>query len=460
MNPQSLLDLLEKQGQHHILAHYRGLNPEKQEIFIRGLGQLDFSSVFKLYRQFSHPKSSGSHSSRIEPASIIPIPRTAEEIEQRKEARKLGESLIRGNQVAVLIVAGGQGTRLGFPGPKGRLPISPIKKKPLFQLFAESIRAISNRYRANLPLLIMTSQENHEETRAFFESHGFFSLERDQVHFFSQGMLPTLTLDGKLILKDAENLLANPDGHGGSLKALYESGLAGRLKGQGITEIFYCQVDNPLVRIADPAFIGYHRREKADISTKVVRRQGLEEKVGIYGMVNGKPAIIEYSDFSPEDYRSLDEGGNIRYWAGNIAIHMISLSFVDRMNREGFALPYHRAIKEVEGLGPGGRSERMTGMKFEAFVFDSIPLAQKSICMEVPREEEFAPVKNQSGIDTPETARLAMEGLFKRWLVEAGAVVAPQARIEISPLFALDKEGVMEKLKGKKLEVREDAYFE
>jgi UDP-N-acetylglucosamine/UDP-N-acetylgalactosamine diphosphorylase len=460
MNPQSLLDLLEKQGQHHILAHYRGLNPEKQEIFIRGLGQLDFSSVFKLYRQFSHPKSSGSHSSRIEPASIIPIPRTAEEIEQRKEARKLGESLIRGNQVAVLIVAGGQGTRLGFPGPKGRLPISPIKKKPLFQLFAESIRAISNRYRANLPLLIMTSQENHEETRAFFESHGFFSLERDQVHFFSQGMLPTLTLDGKLILKDAENLLANPDGHGGSLKALYESGLAGRLKGQGVTEIFYCQVDNPLVRIADPAFIGYHRREKADISTKVVRRQGLEEKVGIYGMVNGKPAIIEYSDFSPEDYRSLDEGGNIRHWAGNIAIHMISLSFVDRMNREGFALPYHRAIKEVEGLGPGGRSERMTGMKFEAFVFDSIPLAQKSICMEVPREEEFAPVKNQSGIDSPDTARLAMNDLFKRWLVEAGAEVAPEARIEISPLFALDKEEVMEKLKREKLEMREDAYFE
>jgi UDP-N-acetylglucosamine/UDP-N-acetylgalactosamine diphosphorylase len=460
MNPRPLLDLLEKHGQHHILAHYRGLNSKKQEIFIRGLGQLDFSSIFKLYREFSQHKNSSSHSSRIEPASIIPIPGTTEEIGQRKEARKLGESLIRGNQVAVLIVAGGQGTRLGFPGPKGCLPISSIKKKTLFQLFAESIQALSNRYRATLPFLIMTSQENHAETRAFFESHGFFSLKRDQVHFFSQGMLPTLTLDGKLIVKDEENLLANPDGHGGSLKALYESGLAGWLKGQGVTEIFYCQVDNPLAKIADPAFIGYHRREKADISTKVVRRRGPEEKVGIYGMVNGKPAIIEYSDFSPEDYRSLDESGNIRYWAGNIAIHMISLSFVERMNREGFALPYHRAIKEVEGLVPGGGSERRRGVKFETFVFDSIPLAQKSICMEVPREEEFAPVKNQSGIDSPDTARQAMNALFKRWLAEAGAEVAPEARIEISPLFALDREEVMEKLKGKKLEVREDAYFE
>ncbi len=459
MNPQPLLDLLENHGQRHILAHYQGLNSKKRESFIRGLGQLDFYSVFKLYREFSQHKGSSSHPYRIEPASIIPIPRTAEEIEQGKEARKLGESLIRGNQVAVLIVAGGQGTRLGFPGPKGRLPISPIKKKTLFQLFAESIRAISNRYRTNLPFLIMTSQENHEETRAFFESHGFFTLKRDQVHFFSQGMLPTLTPEGKLILKNAENLLANPDGHGGSLKALYESGLTGWLKGKGITEIFYCQVDNPLVKIADPAFIGYHRQENADISTKVVRRRNLEEKVGIYGMVNGKPAIIEYSDFSPDDYRSLDESGNIRYWAGNIAIHMISLSFVERMNREGFALPYHRAIKEVEGLGRGGRNERMTGVKFETFVFDSIPLAQKSICMEVSRDEEFAPVKNQSGIDSPDTARLAMNGLFKSWLAEAGADLSPQARIEISPLFALDREELMEKLKGKKAVVKKDTYF-
>ena len=459
MNPQSLLDLLRKHGQNHILDHYQGLNPIKRQAFIRGLAQLDFSLAFKLYKEFSQQKRSIFLPSQIEPAFIIPIPKTAGEIHQRKEAVKLGESLIRGNQVAVLIVAGGQGTRLGFPGPKGSFLISSIKKKTLFQLFAESIRAVSNRYQAILPLLIMTSQENHEETQAFFESYDFFSLNRNQVHFFSQGMLPTLTPGGELILKDAENLLANPDGHGGSLKALYESGLAERLKGQGVSEIFYCQVDNPLARIADPAFIGVHRQEEADISTKVVRRRDLEEKVGIYGRVNGKPAIIEYSDFSPEDYRSLDERGNIRYWSGNIAIHMISLSFVERMNREGFALPYHRAIKEVEGLRPGGRSERMKGLKFETFVFDSIPLAQKSICMEVAREEEFAPVKNQTGADSPDTARQAMTNLFIQWLTEAGAQVSPGAQVEISPLFALDKEELMEKLKGKKVAVREDIYL-
>ena len=459
MDSQSILDLLEKYGQSHILDHGQRLSSEKREVFCRNLAKLNLPLAFQLYEEFSRQKGSRTDLSSIEPAPIISIPKTPEEIQRREKAIHLGESLIRGNQVAVLIVAGGQGTRLGFPGPKGFFPISPVKKKSLFQLFAESIGALSSRYRATLPLLIMTSQENQEETQAFFESHGFFGLIKDQIHFFSQAMLPTLTPGGKLILGDEISLLANPDGHGGSLKALYESGLAGRLKGQGVSEIFYCQVDNPLAKIADPAFIGYHRQEGADISTKVVRRQNLEEKVGIYGMVNGKPAIIEYSDFSPENYRSRDEKGNIRYWAGNMAIHMISLSFVDRLNRRGFALPYHRAVKEVEGLDPTGRSEKMVGLKFETFVFDSIPLAQKACCMEVVREEEFAPVKNQTGIDSPDTARQAMTNLFRHWLEEAGVQVAPGAQVEISPLFALDQEELAEKLKGKKVVVGEDTYF-
>jgi len=459
MDPLSILDLLEEHGQPHILDHVRRLSTEKRENFCRRVAGLNLPLAFQLYQEFSRPKDSRADTSGIEPASIIPISKTPAEVQDRKKAIHLGESLIRGNQVAVLIVAGGQGSRLGFPGPKGFLPISPVMKKPLFQLFAESVQALSARYRATIPLLVMTSQENREEIEAFFASRRFFGLPENQVHFFCQGMLPTLTPGGKLILGDEANLLSNPDGHGGSLKALYESGLTERLKGQGISEIFYCQVDNPLAKIADPAFIGYHRQEGADISTKVVRRRNLEEKVGIYGVVNRKPAIIEYSDFSPEDYRSRDEQGNLRHWAGNIAIHMISLSFVDRLNRQGFALPYHRAVKEVEGLGPGGRKEKIAGLKFESFVFDSIPIAQKACCMEVVREEEFSPVKNQTGIDSPDTARQAMNSLFRRWVTEAGGEVAPNAQVEISPLFALDKEELIEKLRGKKVMVGEDTYF-
>jgi UDP-N-acetylglucosamine/UDP-N-acetylgalactosamine diphosphorylase len=152
-------------------------------------------------------------------------------------------------------------------------------------------------------------------------------------------MLPTITPEGKLILKEEAQLLANPDGHGGSLKALHESGLLQRLMEKGYSELSYCQVDNPLVKILDPVFIGYHKMEEAEISTKVVRRRNLEEKVGIYGMLNGKPAIKEYSDFRPEDYCALDKQGRIRHWAGNTAIHMISLPFIQRLNVHGFALP-------------------------------------------------------------------------------------------------------------------------
>ncbi len=459
MTREKILDLLERHHQDHVLDHYRRLSPGKQDLFHRGFSGMDLGLAFQLYGKFPQQGDSRPFPGGISPAPVIPIPKALEEIRRWKEAYRTGESLLRRNQVAVLIVAGGQGTRLGFPGPKGSFPISPVKRKPLFQLFAESIQALSVRYRTDLPLLIMTSQENHEETQGFFESHGFFGLKREAVHFFSQGLLPTLTPEGRLILKDEVNLLANPDGHGGSMKALYESGMAARLKERGILEIFYCQVDNPLARIADPAFIGYHREEGADISTKVVRRQNLEEKVGIYGLVNGKPAIVEYSDFSPQEYRSLDEKGNIRYWAGNIAIHMISLSFVERLNRQGFALPYHRAVKEVEGLGLDGEAAKMKGWKFETFIFDAIPLAQKSCCVEVIREEEFSPVKNHTGIDSPETARRAMTNLFRNWLFEAGAEVPPEAQVEISPLFAMDKEEVIDKLRGKKVTVREDMYF-
>jgi UDP-N-acetylglucosamine/UDP-N-acetylgalactosamine diphosphorylase len=459
MTTQELLNLLSKHHQQHILEHYKHLDSKKKEDLLRGLAELDLHLAFKLHEKFSQSKDSSPSFSTISPAPIIPIPRTPQEVDRRKEASQLGESLIRQNQIAVLIVAGGQGTRLGFPGPKGKFSISPVMKKSLFQLFAESIKALSLRHRAKLPLLVMTSEENHEETEEFFESQRFFGLERENVHFYSQEMLPTLTPEGRLILKDHDHLLTNPDGHGGSLKALHKSGLLQSLRRQGYSELFYCQVDNPLAKIADPAFIGYHRQEGADISTKVVRRQNPEEKVGIYGMVNGKPAIIEYSDFRPEDYRSLDERGDIRFWAGNIAIHMISLSFVERLNQRGFALPYHRAVKGVEGLGPDGRETHMTAWKFETFVFDSIPLAQKSCCMEVIREEEFSPVKNRTGMDSPDTARQAMNRLSKEWLRDAGAEVAPGAQVEISPLFALDKEELIEKLKGRKLVVRESTYF-
>lgn len=383
MFKEQIIDLLKNQNQQHLLDHYHRLSPGEKNIFLEELQGLDLTLAFDWYRKFAQEKDSSRPFFEIQPAPIITISETAEEEIRRKEARILGESVIHKNEVAVLIVAGGQGTRLGFEGPKGAFRISPVKQKSLFQLFAECVKALSDRYRAAIPLLIMTNQENQQETQQFFAAHNFFNLDRQTIYFFNQGMLPTLTPEGQLILKNDTQLLANPDGHGGSLKALHTTGLLQLLMDKGFSELFYCQVDNPLVKIADPVFIGYHKMEGAEISTKVVRRQDPHEKVGIYGAINGQSTIVEYSDFRPEDYQALDAKGEIRHWAGNTAIHVISLPFIHRLNQHGFALPYHRAVKEVEGRGRDGLGAKMTGWKFETFMFDAIPLARKACCMEV-----------------------------------------------------------------------------
>jgi UDP-N-acetylglucosamine/UDP-N-acetylgalactosamine diphosphorylase len=460
MSREKIFHLLEKYRQDHILQHSQRLDPEKKNDFLKELKKLDLALAFELHRKFSKDKNSSRSLKNIGAAPVIILPGTPQEKNRREEARVLGESLIRKNQVAVLIVAGGQGSRLGIAGPKGKFPVSPVKKKSLFQLFAESVKSLSLRYRAMIPLFIMTSEENGEETRQFFEFNNYFGLDGDYIYFLEQGMLPTLTREGHLILRDDTHLLVNPDGHGGSLKALHESGLLESLTRKGFSELFFCQVDNPLVKIADPVFIGHHRMEGSEFSTKVVRRRDLEEKVGIYGLVDGKPAVVEYSDFLPEEYRALDEKGSILHWPGNIAVHVISLSFIQRLNLRGFALPYHLAVKDVEVLLPDGKGKKMTGWKFETFVFDAIPFARKTCCLEVIREEEFAPVKNPKGSDSPETARAALSNLHRSWLKEAGAELAPKAQVEISPLCAMDEKELIKKLKGQKLVISEDTYID
>lgn len=459
MKEKQLLTILKKYNQQDILDHYNKLSSEKKGEFLGNMKGLDFDLIFRLHNEFSSDKKFSGSVKDLGPAKITTIPKTREEKALHEKVRIVGEALIRNKQVAVLIVAGGQGSRLGHDGPKGMFPVSPVKNKPLFQLFVEQVKALSLRYSTEIPLLIMTSQENHQDTVHFFESHAFYGLNEDSVHFFQQDMLPSIALEGRLILKDDTQLFINPDGHGGSLKALYDSGLLKSLLDRGFQELFYCQVDNPLVKIADPVFLGYHALTGAEVSTKVVRRRSIEEKVGIYMSAGGRDAIIEYSDLSPEYMSALNKNGDILYWAGNTAVHIFSLSFVKRLNRHGFALPYHCARKTVEYQGRGVSAKKRGVWKFETFVFDAIPLAQKTCCMEVIREEEFSPVKNKEGVDSPDTARAAMSDLHRNWLGDAGIVVPEGIRIEISPLFALDKEEFLMKLKDKCIEIRGDCYF-
>lgn len=459
MTENELFLVLRQYGQGHILEHCRNLRPEEQRLFLDQLRGLDFETAFRLHGQFSEKQRTPDRALEINPASVIAIPKTQDEMTRFRKARVHGEMLLRESKVAVLVVAGGQGSRLGFEGPKGAFPVSPIRKKTLFQLFAEQVKALSHRYSAHIPLLVMTSRENHQDTVEFFESHKWFELDKNNVHFFQQGNLPSLTPEGKLILKDWTHLFMNPNGHGGSLKSLYDSGLLNTLLEKGFSDLFYFQVDNPLARIADPLFLGFHSMRNAEVSSKVVRRKNVEERVGVYVSVDGRDAIIEYSDLDPAYMSALDERGEILYWAGNTAIHVFSLSFVKRLNEHGFALPYHSARKTVKAMDRDGMEIDTNCWKFETFVFDAIPLAERTCCMEVAREEEFSPVKNSEGTDSPETARQAMINLYRSWLADAGVEASPDAAIEISPMFALDKETFSAKVRGKYSVITENTYF-
>jgi UDP-N-acetylglucosamine/UDP-N-acetylgalactosamine diphosphorylase len=376
----------------------------------------------------------------IEPAQTIT--KGANPAADRK-AREHGEHLLRSGKVAVFVVAGGQGSRLGFEGPKGLFPATPIRRKSLFQLFAEKILALRERHRASVPWYVMTSLSNHAATVAFFEQQGFFGLPRADVSFFSQDMVPAVEESGRILLEEAERVFLSPNGHGGSLLALHKSGALADMQRRGIDEIFYFQVDNPLVDIADPVFVGYHALARAEMSSKVVPKRNAEEKVGVVAKIDGRYGVIEYSDLAPDLRYATTSSGALRYGDGSIAIHMLRREFVSAITAGGLKLPYHLARKQIACVDPESGERRVVrGVKFETFVFDALSFCERSVVLSVDRSLEFAPIKNAEGEDSPATANAAQTELHARWLERAGARIArdergaPRHAIEIAPRFA------------------------
>ncbi|MBN1446232.1 MAG: UTP--glucose-1-phosphate uridylyltransferase [Candidatus Omnitrophica bacterium] len=455
MKREELISLLEKHEQVHIKKHLLMLSADEQKIFLKNVSGMNFELVFRLYETFSGKSSHASSGWKdILPPRVIDAGLSAREKENILPA---GEESIAGGQTAVMIVSGGQGTRLGYPHPKGMYPISPVKGKPLFRIFSEKIRALSLKYKVPIPFLVMTNPETNEEIERFFGENNFFGLEKKDVFFFSQEMLPSLAPDKKLILKDRTSVIANPDGHGGSLKSFWQSGLLGKMEETGITRIFYCHIDNPLVKVDDPLFLGWHIKENADFSLKVVRKRTPDEKVGNFVMADGKPRIIEYIEL-PDTMRDMkDSAGNPVFWAGSIGIHFINTSFIKSLNKNGFALPYHRQVKKIKQ--EKGLEKEI--WKFETFVFDALPLAGKICCLETLRDEEFAPLKNKDGKDSPDEVRKFMVNLCRKQLADAGIDVPPDVKIEISPLAAqYDKSKLAEKVAKQLASKKKDVYID
>jgi UDP-N-acetylglucosamine/UDP-N-acetylgalactosamine diphosphorylase len=385
------------------------------------------------------------------PKDIRPVdayPRQPRDEKQRQlygQARQRGHELLKAGKVAAFLVAGGQGTRLGYDGPKGEFPVTPIKGKPLFQVFAEQLLAWSRLAGRTIPWYIMTSDINDAPTRAFFKQHRFF---------FQQGMMPAFSMDGRLLLAERDSLALSPDGHGGSLRALDRSGALADLRRRGIEHLSYFQVDNPLVHCIDPLFIGLHDLTGSEMSSKTIPKANALEKVGNFVMGDGVLQVIEYSDLPEELAKQTNADGTLRFNAGSIAIHALCVSFIERLNHGGqLKLPWHRAEKKVPFVDEQGKPvkpDKPNAVKLEQFVFDAIPLAKNAIVYETERGEEFSPVKNAEGVDSPATCRRDQVRRAVRWLREAGVHIAqtnsqPDATVEISPLFAPTADQLKEK---------------
>ncbi len=444
---------LEKINQTHLLSFWNELNKSQRERLLEQVEGLDFSHLPVWVDRYVRNESPVAVPTAFEPAPSYPaVPRDAGQRQQYDQAVRLGQSLIREGKVAAFVVAGGQGTRLGFDGPKGSFPISPIKKKTLFQLFAESLLAASKQYNTTIPWYIMTSPLNHQATVEIFESAGYFGLDKKDVFLFQQGTMPNFDFDGKILLADKDTLASSPDGHGGSLKALYKSGAIADMRRRSVEYISYWQVDNPLVRTIDPLFIGLHVQDRSEMSSKALLKAEPLEKVGNFCLVDGRVTVIEYSDLPDEQALRRNPDGSLVFELGSIGIHLIDVAFVEQLNRgDDFALPFHRAVKKIPHIDAAGHPVEPTepnGIKLETFVFDALPMAAHSMILETIRAEEFAPVKNASGADSPEVTHRMMVERAAQWLEQAGVKVprkpdgSPDCVLEIAPRFALCAEDV------------------
>jgi len=452
---RKIVERVYREGQGHIFRWWKELSEESRNRLLDQLRSIDFDLLNRLKKKCDEFKREEKRACEMEPVDVIRVPETEEERRREHEARTIGEKKICEGGVCAFLVAGGQATRLGFSGPKGCFPIGPVTGKSLFQIYAEKIMAASKRYNIQIPWYIMTSETNDRETREFFIKNNFFGFDREDIFFVKQRMIAALDENGKLILDKKDHIFVSPNGHGGSLLALYENGALEDIKKRGIEIISYFQVDNVLINIIDPVFIGYHLMEKSEMSSKMVRKKSPYEKVGVFGRVNGRVRVIEYSEIGEKDMNARNRDGSLKYSAGSIAIHLLNVDFVERQVNSGLNLPYHVAYKKIPYLDESGNlvvPERPNGYKFEMFIFDILSDAKNPVIMEIERDREFGPVKNKEGENSPETARRKMCNLFGSWLEEAGVDVSRDedgnvvGEIEISPLYASSSDELRMKL--------------
>jgi UDP-N-acetylglucosamine/UDP-N-acetylgalactosamine diphosphorylase len=431
--------LLKKNGQEHILAHWKSLSSASRKALLSQIESIDFKSVKRCQEVLK--KCDELAAKKGKPVA----PKVAElKGASLKKAIEAGEKELAAGHVGILLVAGGQGSRLGFDGPKGAYSIGPITGSSLFNFHARKVLALSFRYSVNIPFYIMTSEANYEATVEHFEENDYFGLNPDDVIFFKQGMWPGMTAEGKIILDRPDHIFMSPDGHGGVISALKANGCFVDMRKRGVNTIFFFQVDNPLVEVADPAFIGYHTVNKSEYSLKLCAKREPSEGLGMVVKRDGHFEIIEYTEMTDEMNNRRTKTGDLYFKYGSPAIHVFDREFLEREAASN--MPLHLAHKKIPYVNEKGeivKPSEPNGYKFEKFIFDSLCDAKSVACMAFDRSEEFSPVKNAQGKDSPDSCRADLQAKWRRQLASAGIVIPEGMPLEIDPVYALDSSDVV-----------------
>jgi UDP-N-acetylglucosamine/UDP-N-acetylgalactosamine diphosphorylase len=385
-----------------------------------GRDALDAGALAEALRRALALRARGARG--LEPPPVVRL----DAREARARAEAAGEAWLAAGRVAALVVAGGQGTRLGHTGPKGTYPLGPVTGRSLFELQAQKLCRLERRFNARIPWIVMTSAATDAATRDFFAEHDGFGLE---VRFVRQREAPSVDFSGRPLFAAPGRLATSPDGHGGVLFALEAAGLLDELAERGFRALAYHQVDNPLARLADPLLVGFLETHDAEVASKVLPKARPDEHLGTIGLRDGRLHVVEYTELAAEEAEARTADGSLRLWAGAIGLHAFSLDFLRRVApRADQLLPFHATPKPIPCLDAEGRPvapREPNGYKLERFVFDLLPEARAPVMVEALREDEYAPVKNAHGSESPATARRALDACARRWLAAAGWALPP-----------------------------------
>ncbi|KAG0301982.1 UDP-N-acetylglucosamine pyrophosphorylase [Linnemannia gamsii] len=475
---RQLISRYQAAGQGHLFNFYDGLNDDDKAKLVAQLDSLNVERVNRI-----HQKATTCPSPMLnnQSATLAPLPEECFDsiLEASKDKiqkwQTLGLTQISQNKVAVILLAGGQGTRLGSSAPKGCYDINLPSNKPLFQIQAERILKLQQLAQqqpgavpnVTIPWYVMTSGPTRPATVAFFQENNYFGLSSDNIVFFEQGTLPCLTFDGKIMMESKSQVAVAPDGNGGVYAALRGTGVLANMAERKIEYLnAYC-VDNCLVRVADPVFIGYCVSKNADCGAKVVRKSTPDEPVGVVCLRNAAFNVVEYSEIDEDVAQATNpKNGQLLYGAANIANHFYTTDFLNRVESFEADLEYHIARKKIKTVdmqtGDVIAPKQVNGMKLEMFIFDVFPFAERMAVFEVDRREEFSPLKNApgTGADCPETSRRDILQQHVRFIKAAGGNVvvgeddlqlehAPT--LELSPLVTYSGEGLAEIVAGKSI---------